>query len=78
MSNAPTMVQTTQELARAIASAERERKVWNEGRLAFRADGIATLNPYSPRTSDHALWAEGFAHGRAKADEQRLSSLLLP
>lgn len=62
----------------AIASAEQERKVWNEGRLAFRADGAAALNPYSPRTSDHALWAEGFAHERAEAVEKRLSSLLLP
>lgn len=48
------------DLAAKIAAAERERAVWAEGRKGCRAGGIAALNPYSPRSSDHILWAEGF------------------
>ncbi|MEF2554529.1 hypothetical protein VQ042_25085 [Aurantimonas sp. A2-1-M11] len=48
------------DLAKKIAAAERERTVWDAGRRAFRAKGTAAPNPHSARSSDHALWADGF------------------
>ena len=54
------MDDATHDLAEKIASAERERAVWNAGRKAFHEKGVVALNPHSPRSSDHALWASGF------------------
>lgn len=48
------------DLAAKIASAERERAVWNAGRRAFRDEGAMALNPHAPLSPDHTLWAEGF------------------
>lgn len=53
------MEDPTKELADKIASAERERTVWDAGRKAFRTQGVAALNPHSPHSADHALWADG-------------------
>ena len=50
----------TTDLAAKIASAEHERTVWEAGRQAFRAEGALALNPHSPHSLDHALWADGF------------------
>ena len=54
------MKNSANNLARKIAAAERERAVWEAGRLAFRTEGAAALNPHSPRSPEHALWADGF------------------
>ncbi|MEF2553716.1 hypothetical protein VQ042_20595 [Aurantimonas sp. A2-1-M11] len=54
------MEDTANDLAEKIAAAEHERTVWEAGRSAFRTEGAAALNPHSPRSSDHALWAYGF------------------
>lgn len=54
------MENTANDLADKIAAAERERGMWQAGRKAFREEGAAALNPHSPRSSDHALWADGF------------------
>ncbi|MEF2554424.1 hypothetical protein VQ042_24455 [Aurantimonas sp. A2-1-M11] len=61
------MVDTASDLAEKIAAAECERAVWKAGRRAFRADGAVAFNPHSPRSSEHALWADGFdAERKAK------------
>ena len=54
------MEDPAEDLALKIAEAERERAVWDAGRKAFRDRGTAALNPHSPRSPDHALWADGF------------------
>jgi hypothetical protein len=54
------MSDVAKDLAAKISAAERERTVWAEGRKAFRTGGIAALNPHSPRSPNHTLWAEGF------------------
>ncbi|HEV7436953.1 MAG TPA: hypothetical protein VGO22_19125 [Pseudorhizobium sp.] len=54
------IAETNEDLAAKIAAAERERVVWAKGRRAFRTEGAAALNPHSPRSSEHALWADGF------------------
>lgn len=54
------MGDTANDLAEKIAAAERERAVWEAGKQAFRAEGAVALNPHSPHSPDHALWADGF------------------
>ncbi|MEF2554403.1 hypothetical protein VQ042_24345 [Aurantimonas sp. A2-1-M11] len=54
------MEDTANDLAEKIEAAEHERAVWEAGRQAFRAEGAAALNPHSPRSPDHTLWADGF------------------
>ena len=58
-----TYLSTAQDLVAKIAAAERERRVWEAGRKAFRSEGSAARNPYSTRSSNHALWADGAAAG---------------
>ena len=48
-----------------IRAAARERVVWNAGREAFRRYGTSALNPCSPRSVDHNLWADGFEYERS-------------
>lgn len=59
--------QTTDDLVALIASAEAERAAWNEGRRAYQDQGVTAVNPHSPRSPNHVLWADGFEHERSEA-----------
>lgn len=73
MCDAVAMQKNVDDLANAIAAAQRERAVWRVGRLAYREKQELALNPFPPGTPEHRLWADGARDERNEMAVRRLS-----